>query len=282
MSDLVTGALGFIGSHLSRSLDNPILCDSKKGRGIIPPDEIDIHFQDLNAVYHLGAISSTTEANTQKMTKNNILLSCKLLEECIDRDLPFVYASSASVYGLGEHGFSECAPMSPLNYYAISKACFDSFVLQKIKDNPNAKIYGLRYFNVYGLGEDHKNEQSSPVHKFISQSRTKGEIKVFKGSKEFLRDFIHVDDVVSATLSAKNFSSPGIYNVGTGVARSFLDVANIISDATSARITEIPFPEKLKSKYQKFTCSNNKKIVSAGYNSKRYSLEEGINRVLNA
>jgi len=170
MSALVTGATGFIGSHLVKILNEPIICDKNPGPGVWLPDEIDIHFQNLDAVYHLGAISSTTETDTRKIVENNILLSCMLLEECINRNIPFVYASSASVYGLGDHGFSEDAYMSPLNYYAISKSTFDTIVLQKIKDNPDSKIVGLRYFNVYGKNESHKQDMASPIYKFLKQS----------------------------------------------------------------------------------------------------------------
>jgi ADP-L-glycero-D-manno-heptose 6-epimerase len=170
-----------------------------------------------------------------------MLLSCELLEACIARDIPFIYASSASVYGLGASGFSEDTPLAPLNYYAISKAYFDTVVSQKIIDNPNAKIVGLRYFNVYGSGEEHKGDMASPIHKFFKQAGEKGEIQIFKGSENYLRDFIHVSDIVRITKNAISLA-PGIYNVGTGKARSFYDVANIISNITGAAIKEIPFP----------------------------------------
>jgi ADP-L-glycero-D-manno-heptose 6-epimerase len=281
MSVLVTGAIGFIGSHLVKSLNEPIICDRTPGSGVCLPDEIDIHFQDLDAVYHLGAISSTTETDTRKIAENNILLSCMLLEECVSRNIPFVYASSASVYGLGENGFSEDAAMSPLNYYAISKSTFDQIALQKIKDNPSAQIFGLRYFNVYGSNEDHKGDQASPIHKFMNQAYASKEIQVFIGSDSFRRDFIHVDDVVRITLAAKNFTRSGIYNVGTGVPRSFMDVASIVAEFTNSRVIEVSFPENLVGKYQKYTCSDNTKIQSVLKNNSRITLEHGIRNVLN-
>lgn len=285
MKSLVTGAKGFIGSHLADSLANPILCDKKEGIDVWPPDEIDIIFNgfDLDAVYHLGAISSTTETNTEKIVENNLALSCQLLEKCIASDIPFLYASSASVYGMGKHGFSEDAIMDPLNYYAISKCSFDSFVLQKIKDNPNSKIVGLRYFNVYGSGEDHKGNQASPVHKFINQARHQRVIKVFEESEKYFRDFVHVDDVVKITLAAKEVSKidPGIYNVGTGVARSFMEVADVIAELTNSKVETIPFPKKLKGKYQSYTCSDNEKTMLRFPCASRISLESGIKMVLN-
>ena len=207
------------------------------------------------------------------------MLSCKILEYCIKNNINFVYASSASVYGLGKNGFEENCPLNPLNYYATSKICFDLIVKQKIIDNPKAKIVGLRYFNVYGKNEDLKETGASPVHKFFEQAKNTKEIKLFKGSKNFLRDFIYVDDVVSITKEAVNFSS-GIYNVGTGKARSFFEIADIISNITGAKVQEIPFPGHLKGKYQEHTCSNNKKINLTGYSKERISLEEGIRRTI--
>ena len=280
LKTLVTGASGFIGSNLCNFLNDKtvIRCDTKQSFGVWPPDEIDIHFQDIECVYHLGAISSTTETNTEKIAKNNILFSTYLLEKCISLDIPFVYASSASVYGLGDRGFFENTTTTPLNYYAISKSTLDSIVLQKIKDNPDKTIVGLRYFNVYGPGESHKGDMASPVHKFLRQSSISGKIKVFEGSDQFKRDFIHVDDVVSITRDAKQFPS-GIYNVGTGVPRSFLEVAEIISSLTGAEIQEIDFPSHLVGKYQSFTCSDNTKINNLGYTLKRISLEDGIKKI---
>ena len=228
-----------------------------------------------DVVYHIGAISSTTETNTELIAENNILFSCKLLEYCISKGVPLVYASSASVYGLGTNGFSEDASPTPLNYYAMSKSFFDQIVNQKIKDFPNCKVVGLRYFNVYGTGEEHKADMASPVHKFIKQSRDFGQIKIFEGSEQFFRDFIHVSDVAKITLKSFNFNS-GVYNVGTGYPRSFRHVAEIISSLTNSKIIEIPFPKHLVGKYQNYTCSDNKKIYNFLTISDRLTLEEGI------
>jgi ADP-L-glycero-D-manno-heptose 6-epimerase len=277
----ITGGTGFIGSNLAELFDEPIICDVEE-RGftdVIGPQELlallagGYHF---DAVYHLGAISSTTETNTAALANNNVMFSCQLLEWCVSRNIPFVYASSASVYGLGELGFSEDSATNPLNYYAISKVAFDMFAERKMLDHPTAKITGLRYFNVYGHNEDHKTDMASPVHKFLEQSKS-GKIKVFEGSEKFLRDFVHVSDAASITKTAANFL-PGIYNVGTGTARSFLDVAEIISSLTGAEIEEIPFPSHLIGKYQDFTCSDNDEINNF-YERNRIYIEEGIKRV---
>ena len=278
MSVLVTGAAGFIGSHVVKYFSNPLLCDVIDAYGVYLPDEINFDTNKPDVVYHLGAMSSTTETDTYKIAQNNIAFSCFLLEECVKHRVPFVYASSASVYGTGNHGFKENAPTSPINYYAISKSSFDDIASQKAKDHPEATIVGLRYFNVYGSGEDHKKDMASPIHKFFVQSKESGTIRIFEGSEKFVRDFIHVSDVAKITKSANNFPS-GIYNVGTGVSRSFLDVATIISSYTNAKIVVIPFPDHLIGKYQSITCSENSKINNY-YPVHRLSLEDGIKKFI--
>ena len=237
---------------------------------------------DVSCVYHLGAISATTVTDTPKVIKNNVLFSSRLLEECIKKGIPFVYASSASVYGTISGPHREWQPTNPANYYAISKAAFDAVALQKIKDNPDARVVGLRYFNVYGHREHHKGDMASPVHKFIQQAKTSGKIRIFKGSERYSRDFVHIDDVVAITKSARDLcaGSAGIYNVGSGCARSFREVANIIGSHLDAEIVEIPFPAHLKGKYQRHTQSDNSKLFSAGYERGRIALEGGIQRVL--
>ena len=230
-------------------------------------------------MYHLGAISSTTEINTETIANNNILFTCKLIERCIKLSIPLVYASSASVYGLGSNGFAEDAHPTPLNYYAISKSTIDRIVQQKIIDNPSAKIIGLRYFNVYGPGEDRKGDMSSPVHKFIKQAKKLGTVKIFEGSENFKRDFVHVQDVAEITKRSVDFPS-GIYNVGTGMPRSFLEVATKVSKLTGCKIQEVEFPAHLKRKYQNYTCSDNTKINKI-YKEDRINLELGIEKVFN-
>jgi len=280
VSTLITGAAGFIGSNLAKKFDDKICCDIDKTGMYNPEVTIELLKSGvISEVYHLGAISSTTETNLAKISLHNIHFSSQLLDICIEKEIPFVYASSASVYGLGKLGFAESVRSTPLNYYAISKAMFDMMVQQKIIDHPNSHIVGLRYFNVYGHNEDHKDDMASPVHKFLEQAKS-GQIKIFEGSENFKRDFIHVSDVVSMTIAAQDFSSSGIYNVGTGISRSFLDVAKITSGLLDVEIKEIPFPPHLIGKYQAYTCSDNEKIKKAGYDKECKSLEDGIREVL--
>jgi ADP-L-glycero-D-manno-heptose 6-epimerase len=273
----VTGANGFIGQNLVKKLKS-------HNKTVI---EVDTHniaqvledFPVVSEIFHLGAISSTTETDFEKITATNQLLSCQLLKKAIELDIPFTYASSASVYGTTRVEYCE-GYANPSNLYAISKHSFDLIVENLLKDNPELKIYGARYFNVYGPGEDHKGDQASPVHKFYQQAITTGEINVFKGSKNFNRDFIYVDDAVNMTMLLETFE-PGIYNIGTGVARSFLDVAWKVAKFTGASIVEIPFPESLKGHYQEYTCSDNQKFNKEfGDIYPCYSLEDGIEKFL--
>jgi len=282
MTILITGAAGFIGSCLVDTFpaDQLLLCDPRDDKMLNPDAAVGaIGDGAVTAVYHMGAISSTTVTDLVKVTQENILFSSRLLEACLEKNIPFVYASSASVYGtiVGPH--REWQPMKPVNYYAITKTAFDMMVRQKIKDIPTARIVGLRYFNVYGHREHHKGDMASPVHKFIHQAMESKQIQIFEGSDGYHRDFVHIEDVVKMTKAAVDFESD-IYNVGTGIPRSFLDVANIIAKKLDAQVVEIPFPEHLKGKYQRNTQSDNEKITQAGYSTIRISLEEGIEKVL--
>jgi len=280
---LVTGAAGFIGSCLVDAIEGPVIsCDPAHDQ-MLTPDETLLWLaktEGVCCVYHLGAISDTTETDAVLLTQNNITYSLQLLDLCIEKNIPFVYASSASVYGPVVGSQNESQLPAPINSYAISKTALDLFVTQKITLHPEAHIVGLRYFNVFGHNEHHKGSMASPVHKFTMQARETGKIKIFEGSANFRRDFIHIDDVVAMTLAAPNFKQSGIYNVGTGVARSFEDVANIIAKELNAEVVEIPFPSHLKGKYQAYTCSNNTKISTGGYIMPRLGLEEGIRKTL--
>lgn len=283
MRSLVTGAAGFIGSALVKRIkDNGkqvVECDVTSA-DMITPKEVIENFEKLqiDKIYHLGAISSTTESDIEKIVNNNILLTARFCQLAIEREIPFTYASSASVYGHGLDGFREDSYCNPLNYYAISKYAADLMVMQKIKDNRNCNLVGLRYYNVYGPFEKGKGSMASPVYQFFKQANSFGKINIFDGSEKYSRDFIHVDDVVSLTMESCSYPS-GIYNIGTGQSRSFLEVAEKISKITGASIERIQFPEKLLGKYQKFTCSDNTKIRTVSNLRSRITLEDGISKV---
>jgi ADP-L-glycero-D-manno-heptose 6-epimerase len=239
---VVTGSAGFIGGHLYRTLVERGL----DVRGIEMMDvfrSLDIDdWSKVTHLYHLGAITDTTTTDIGLLYSYNIDCSFRLFEKALQHGFPVTYASSASVYGN-----SEKFEINPLNYYSMSKATVDLWV----EDNMHrfSNIVGLRYFNVYGEGEDHKKDQASPISKFLEQAKT-GTIKIFEGSETMFRDFVCVSDVVSCTLTEK---PSGIYDVGTGQSISFADVAEMISEKTGATIETIPFPEHLKRKYQYFT-----------------------------
>ena len=295
---LVTGGFGFIGSNIIRNLNkrgfnNIIVVDDltngHKFRNLVDCkfetfiDKDDtfttskIDWSKLTYIFHEGAISSTTEWNGKLVMKDNLEYSEKLLAKAMEYEIKFSYASSASVYG-DTGNFKEDGPKNPLNLYAYSKLLFDNKVEDIInKDWYNKSPYviqGYRYFNVYGSGEDHKNSQASPIHQFSKQAIQNKEIKVFKGSENFIRDFVCIDDIVILKIEMLDRNISGIFNVGTNRPISFMDVAKLISNKTGAKITEIPFPDNLKGHYQTYTCADMDKIRQVGCPVRFRSVEE--------
>jgi ADP-L-glycero-D-manno-heptose 6-epimerase len=271
---IVTGGAGFIGSNLvkelnRRSISNIIIVDDVNSNNehnikdlqFIEVISIDDFYSTFNkwhsvdTVFHEGAISSTTETDQNRIDRYNLQPSYWLIDKAEQYKFRLSYASSASVYG-DSLTFSETQPLNPLSMYAVSKMRIDQYAYSTILDNPSCVIQGWRYFNVYGNNETHKKDQASPVSKFCSQATTTGEIKVFTGSENFLRDFICVDDIVKIKLSALEQNVSGVFNLGTGKARSFLSIAEAVSQKYSSKIVEIDFPKQLLAQYQKYTCSN--------------------------
>ena len=296
---IVTGGAGFIGSNIIRELN-------KRGReDILVVDNLenaDKH-RNLNAlfiadfvdkreflerlptlgkvetIFHQGACSSTTETDGRYMMNNNYAFSKALLHHCLEHNTAFLYASSASVYGNGEHGFrEERASEYPLNVYAFSKFMFDNYVRRiRQQQHPTSQILGLRYFNVYGYQENHKGSMASVVYHFYRQLQQGGPMKLFEGSERFRRDFIFIKDVVDVNMHFYDNGQSGIYNCGTGHARSFTDIARIIQTLESeARIETIPFPGHLEGKYQTFTQADSHNLRESGYRSPFTSLEDGV------
>ncbi len=295
---IVTGGAGFIGSNIVKGIndfgeDRIIVVDNLKNAEKVKNlaslkiyDYVDKEyfvnnlesFKGVKVIFHQGACTNTMEGDGRYVMNNNYEYSKKLINFCLERGIRFIYASSASVYGDGRKGFREERECEhPLNVYAYSKFLFDEYVRRVIRASP-VQIVGLRYFNVYGPGEGHKGKMASVVYQFYNQIKIEKKIKLFEGSDRFKRDFVYVKDVVKINLFFyEREGISGIFNCGTGVARSFLEVAKIMKDICGdVEIEFIPFPEELKGKYQTYTCADLKRLKEVGYEDKFVSLEEGI------
>ena len=235
---MITGFDGFIGSHFAKKYPEFIGIEHYNAAAIL--DRFN-NWEDIDEIIHMGAISSTTETNLNKLHHFNVHLTLLLFHKAIEHRIPIKYASSASVYGNFTDG-----TINPLNYYALTKAQIDYWVQDNIEKFE--KIQGFRFFNVYGDGEESKGDQRSPISKFTEQAKTTGQIKIFEGSEDVFRDFVCVEDVVD--IVSNNKASSGIYDLGSNHSYSFRDIAEIIAKKYGAEIVEIPFPEHLKGKYQ--------------------------------
>ena len=242
---LITGHKGFIGQNIVNRFNDLYLSE----KDTCLKDLLTIPWDEIDEIWHIGAISDTTCTDLDAIHTYNIQYSIELFNIAIEFGIPVKYASSASVYGTSPN-YNRC--INPLNYYAMSKATIDKWVEDNI--DKFVRIQGYRFFNVYGKHEDHKGNQASPVHMFTKQSKEKGVIKLFENSKAYMRDFIWVEDIIDCMLMNR---PSGIYDVGTGVARSFERVAEIIAEKYNAKIEYIPFPKHLEGKYQYYTCARN-------------------------
>ena len=304
---VVTGAAGFIGSNLTLGLNArgrtdiiavDELTDGTKFRNLADAEIADYLDKDefltrvengdlprIHAIFHQGACSATTEWNGKFVMDVNYRYSKALLHYSQQHDIPFFYASSASVYGMGANGFREergCE--KPLNMYAYSKFLFDQYV-RRMK--PRNQVVGLRYFNVYGPREQHKGGMASTAFHFNNQIASDGFCRLFEGSDGFenggqRRDFIHVDDVVAMNLWFWDHpEKSGIYNCGTGRAQPFNDIANaVIAWHGKGSIDYVPFPENLKGRYQSFTEASHDQLRAIGYDRPFLTVEEGVKRYL--
>ena len=294
---VVTGGAGFIGSNIIRGLndageENILVVDNlsnaQKHLNLNKLSFTDYMDKDdflaslgkiknVSTIFHQGACSSTTEQDGKYMMTNNYEYSKTLLNNCLKNKTNFLYASSAAVYGNGDNGFAE-EPKSeyPLNIYGFSKFAFDNYV-RRVLPEAEIQILGLRYFNVYGPQENHKERMASVAYHLFNQLQNSGKMRLFQGSEEFRRDFIHVSDAVKINLHFYQNKSSGIFNAGTGKSRSFTDIALSMKDIHgSGEIEEIPFPKDLHGKYQKFTEASLVNIREAGYIEDFMSLEEGL------
>jgi ADP-L-glycero-D-manno-heptose 6-epimerase len=307
---LLTGGAGFIGSALiwalnRRSLENILVCDElatdEKWRNLVPlrfddylaatelrnlvMDESAL-LNEVRVVFHLGACSSTTEQDLGYLMRNNYQFTRDLAEWAARRRLRFVYASSAATYGDGSAGMDDDEEkldrLRPLNGYAFSKHRFDVYAKKRgLLDS----LVGLKYFNVFGPNEGHKKEMRSLVRKAFEQVQQTGKIQLFRSYRpeyadgEQRRDFLYVKDAVEMTLFlAANPSARGLFNLGSGRARSWNEVASAVFSAlkTPPLIEFIEMPETLRGRYQYFTQANIKRLLSTGYKGPESSLEEGV------
>jgi ADP-L-glycero-D-manno-heptose 6-epimerase len=296
---IITGGLGFIGTNLvrrlqSRDQEKLIIVDIDNKGELSQAAHMLLREHDLKdckGIFHNGACTDTTEWNGEKMMRLNYNYSKDLLDLCLRENIPLVYASSGAIYGASHTNNDTLQGHHlPLNVYGFSKLLFDEYVyrvLLKEVDIKMPRVVGLRYFNVYGPDEDHKGKMASVIWHFSQQLKNTKELKLFEGSHGYqdgqqLRDFIFIDDIVDLNIWAmERCDVSNIYNAGSGVARTFNDVADvIIGFYNCGRKTYIPFPDNLIPYYQSYTCAQLDKLRLAGYKADFTSLETGIKRYL--
>ena len=307
---IVTGGAGFIGANLVAALnargrrdvfvvDN--LSNGVKFRNLTDCEILDYQDKEdflrtvtaagelaepVDAVFHLGACSSTTEWDGRYMMRNNYEYSKVLLHYCLERRVSFIYASSASVYGGGKVFREDRELEAPLNVYGYSKFLFDQYV-RRIMPSATSQVVGLRYFNVYGQREQHKGSMASVAYHFNSQVINNGRVRLFEGTDgygngEQRRDFIFVGDACSVKLWFLDHPArSGIFNVGTGRSQSFNDVARaVIAWHGHGEIEYIPFPEQLQGRYQSFTQADIDALRTAGYREPFKTVEQGVHEYM--
>ena len=305
---IVTGGAGFIGSCMVKALNeqgnNDILIVDRLGEGTTYRNLIGLKYldyidkedfidqvnegmtgDDVEAVIHMGACSATTEYDADYLMENNYRYSQYLAHWCDKYAIRFIYASSAATYGAGNEGYSdECDHygLNPLNPYGYSKLAFDQWM---DRQGLLEEMVGLKFFNVYGPREDHKDDMRSVVNKAYDQILESGEVKLFQSHRpdyqdgEQLRDFVYVKDVCLVMLwLLENKKVGGIFNIGTGQARSFKDLVSstFVAMGRSPNIQFIEMPEHLRGKYQYYTQAEMDKLKAVGYQKPFTSLEEGI------
>ncbi len=320
MYTVVTGAAGFIGSNLVKALnqrgETEILVVDEPKHHNKSPNLADCKIADyldkdvfierlcgkkfdgkISTVLHQGACTDTTESDGNYMLQNNYHYSLRLLEYCQQQDVPFIYASSAAVYGAGKVFKEEREHEAPLNVYGYSKFMFDQMVRNRLSER-SAQIAGLRYFNVYGPRERHKGRMASVAMHFFDEYRATGKVNLFQGSGGYTdgeqrRDFISVEDVIKVNLFFLDHpGKSGIFNVGTGASQTFNEVAaatvnacrkgephlNLKQMREQGTIHYIPFPEILQGKYQSYTQADIGALRSAGYQEPFLNVQQGVAR----
>ena len=304
---IVTGGAGFIGSNIVKGLnergrEDVLIVDNltnmvkfKNIQGLKALDYMDkqnfidaikngkFDNEKIDVIFHEGACSDTMEYNGKYMMENNFEYTKTLMHFALKKKIQLIYASSASTYGSGKHGFSEKpACEEALNVYAFSKLFFDNYV-RRYFDKAESQIVGLRYFNVYGPQENHKGKMASMIFQMFNQWKAEGKVKLFEGidgygNGEQVRDFIYVKDVVKVNFFFWDHPElKGIYNCGTGHAHTFNTLAKgVLKYFGSGELEYVPFPEVLKGKYQSFTEADSSKLLTAGYDGGFTDIEEAI------
>lgn len=304
---IVTGGAGFIGSNLvlalnARGYDGVLVVDNLSN-GIKYKNLVECQISDyldkqdfierirnnqfdagsISAIFHQGACSTTTEWDGRYMMANNYEYSKELLHYCQGHNIPFIYASSAAVYGAVKTFKEDLHYEVPLNVYGYSKFQFDQYLRSQMM-SLQSQVVGLRYFNVYGPRESHKGSMASVAFHLNNQYLDTGKLRLFEGcdgydNGEQRRDFIYIDDVVNVNLwFLEHPDVTGIFNLGTGRSQTFNDVANAVLAYHKEGILEyIPFPERLKGCYQSFTEANLETLRSTGCEYEFKSVEQGVN-----
>ncbi|RLJ64792.1 ADP-glyceromanno-heptose 6-epimerase [Sulfurisoma sediminicola] len=321
---IVTGACGFIGANLvkalnARGIDNIIAVDNLKNAdkfrnltdceiadyldkaeflGLIEDGYFD---GAVDAIFHEGACSDTMETDGRYMMENNFRYSTTLLDFCLDQDVPYLYASSASVYGGGSVFKESREHEGPLNVYGYSKFLFDQVVRRRLASADfSSQVVGFRYFNVYGPREQHKGRMASVAFHHFNQYRESGKVKLFEGCDGYAngtqsRDFVFIDDVVNVNLFFLDHPErSGIFNLGTGRAQPFNDIATSTVNACRALegkpalslaemvaqgiVEYIPFPDALRGKYQSYTRADISALRAAGYADEFATVEQGVTK----
>ncbi len=307
---IVTGGAGFIGSNLVKALNErgcddilvvDDLTDGTKFVNLADCTIADYEDKDaflkaveagkgpdgtVEAIFHQGACSTTTEWNGRFMMENNYRYSKTLLHYCLERKIPFLYASSAAVYGQGPGFREEPRYEKPLNVYGYSKLLFDQYV-RRLLPRAESQVVGFRYFNVYGPREQHKGSMASVAFHHNNQILNGGRVRLFEGCDgygdgEQRRDFIYVGDVAEANLWFLDHPDrSGIFNLGTGRSQTFNEIAHAVIDFHGGgEIEYIPFPDHLQGRYQSFTEADLSALRAAGYDRPFRSVQEGVRAYL--